>query len=118
MRLRKFLAKLFVIISAFFVVLSPIVLVEEAGHRCNHEDCQICEVIRTAEDNIKHIVKFSTGAAATLLIAVSFIFVASLIAISKDLDSNTPVLLKTKLSNQTPFNDCFYIASSNIFVIN
>ena len=99
MRLRKFLAKLFVIISAFFVVLSPIVLVEEAGHNCDHEDCQICEVIRAAEDNIKHTIKFSTGASANLLISISFIFVACLMAISKDSDFNTPITLKTKLSN-------------------
>ena len=99
MKLRKFLAKLFVIVSAFFVVLSPIVLVEEADHVCNHEDCQICEVIRTAEDNIKHTIKFSTGAAVTLLIAISFIFVASLVAISKESSVNTPISLKTKLSN-------------------
>lgn len=99
MRLRKFLAKLFVIVSTFFVVLSPIVLVEEAGHSCNHEDCQICEVIRTAEDNIKHTIKFTTGAAVSLLLSVSFAFVACLMAISKDSDFNTPITLKTKLSN-------------------
>jgi len=99
MKLRKFLAKLFVIVSAFFVVLSPIVLVEEAGHSCNHEDCQICEVIRTAEDNIKHTIKFTTTAAVSLLISVSFVFVACLMAISKDSDFNTPITLKTKLSN-------------------
>ena len=99
MKLRKFLAKLFVIVSAFFVVLSPIVLVEEAGHSCNHEDCQICEVIRTAEDNIKHSIKFTTTAAVSLLISVSFVFVACLMAISKDSDFNTPITLKTKLSN-------------------
>lgn len=99
MKLRKFFAKLFVIVSTFFVVLSPIVLVEEAGHDCNHEDCQICEVIRTAEDNIKHTIKFSTGAAVSLLIAVSFVFVACLIAVTKDSDINTPITLKTKLSN-------------------
>lgn len=99
MKLRKLLAKLFVIVSTFFVVLSPIVLVEEAGHNCNHEDCQICEVIRTAEDNIKHTIKFSTGAAVSLLIAVSFVFVACLVAITKDSDFNTPITLKTKLSN-------------------
>ena len=98
MRLRKFLTKLFVIISAFFVVLSPIVLVEEAGHSCNHEDCQICEVIRTAEDNIKHTIKFTTGAAVVLLIAVSFVFVSCLVAVSKDTDFNTPITLKTKIS--------------------
>ena len=98
MQLRKFLAKLFVIVSAFFVVLSPIVLVEEAGHTCNHEDCQICEVIRTAEDNIKHTIKLSTGVAVTLLIAVSFAFIACLIAVSIDTDSNTPITLKTKIS--------------------
>lgn len=97
MKLRKFLAKLFVVVSTFFVVLSPIVLVEEAGHTCNHEDCQICEVIRTAEDNIKHTIKFATGA-AIILIAVSFVFVACLVSVSKDTDFNTPITLKTKIS--------------------
>ena len=99
MKLRKFLVKLFVVVSAFFVVLSPIILVEEADHHCNHEDCQICEVIRAAEENNKHIFNVSTGAAVTLLISVSFIFVACLLAISKDLEFNTPISLKTKLSN-------------------
>ena len=72
---------------------------EEAGHECNHEDCQICEVIRTAEENIKHTIKFSSGAAVALLVTVSFAFVACLIAISKDSDFDTPITLKTKLSN-------------------
>ena len=99
MKLRKFLAKLFVVVSTFFVVLSPIVLVEEAGHHCDHEDCQICEVIRTAEETVKHTFKFSTSAAVSLLIAISFIFVACLLANSKESSFNTPVSLKTKLSN-------------------
>ena len=99
MKLKKFLAKLFVVVSTFFVVLSPIVLVEEAGHHCNHEDCQICEVIRTAEETNKHTFNFSTGAAVSLLIAIAFIFVACIFAISKEISFNTPVSLKTKLSN-------------------
>ena len=99
MKIRKFLAKLFVVAATFFVVLSPIVLVEEAGHHCDHEDCQICEVIRTAEENTKNTIKFSSGATVSLLIAVSFIFVACLLAISRENSSNTPVTLKTKLSN-------------------
>jgi hypothetical protein len=73
--------------------------VEEAGHTCNHEDCQICEVIRTAEENIKNTIKFNSGAAVTLLVTVSFVFVACLIAISKDSDFDTLITLKTKLSN-------------------
>lgn len=99
MRLKKFFAKLLVVMSTFFIVLSPIVLVEEAGHTCNHEDCQICEVIRTAEDNIKHTIKTPSGATVSLIIAVSFIFVACLFAVSKEKDFNTPITLKTKLSN-------------------
>ena len=98
-KFNKFFAKLFVILSTFFVVLSPIVLVEEAGHECNHEDCQICEVIRVAEENIKHTIKFNSGAAVALLVTISFAFVACLIAISKDSDFDTPITLKTKLSN-------------------
>jgi len=99
MRLRKFFAKLFVVLSTFFVVLTPIALAEEAGHECNHEDCPICEVIRTAEENTRHTIRFKTGATVTLLIAVSFAFVACLLAISKDNEFNTPVSLKIKLSN-------------------
>ena len=99
MKLRKFLAKIFVVAATFFVVLSPIVLVEEAGHHCDHEDCQICEVIRVATENTKHTIKFSTGAAVSLLIAISFVFVACLLANSKESSFNTPVSLKTKLSN-------------------
>ena len=98
-KFKKLFAKLFIILATFFVVLSPIVLVEEAGHTCNHEDCQICEVIRTAEENIKHTIKFSSGAAVALLITVSFAFVACLVAISTDSDLHTPITLKTKLSN-------------------
>ena len=104
MKLRKFFAKLFVIISTFFVVLSPIVLVEEAGHECNHEDCQICEVIRTAEENFKHTIKLSGGATVALLISVSFAFVACLVAVFKETDFNTPVSLKNKLSNWLLFS--------------
>ena len=49
MKLEKLLAKIFVIVATFFVVLSPIALIEEADHHCNHtDDCPICEVIRTA----------------------------------------------------------------------
>ena len=98
-KFKKLFAKLFIILATFFVVLSPIVLVEEAGHTCNHEDCQICEVIRAAEENIKHTIKFSSGAAVALLVTVSFAFVACLIAISKNSDFDTPITLKTKLSN-------------------
>ena len=98
-KFKKFFAKLFVILSTFFVVLSPIVLVEEAGHECNHEDCQICEVIRAAEENIKHTIKLDSGAAVAVLVTISFAFVACLIAISKDSDFDTPITLKTKLSN-------------------
>lgn len=99
MRLRKFFAKLFVVMATFFVVLSPIVIAAEADHECNHEDCQICEVIRTAEENIKHTIKPTTGAAVVLLTTITFAFVASLVAKSKNKDFNTPVILKTKLSN-------------------
>ena len=98
-KFKKLFAKLFIILATFFVVLSPIVLVEEAGHTCNHEDCQICEVIRTAEENIKNTIKFNSGAVVALLVTVSFVFVACLIAISKDSDFDTPITLKTKLSN-------------------
>ena len=99
MRLRKFFAKLFVIFSTFFIVLSPIVLVEEAGHDCTHEDCQICEVIRTAEENFKTTRYAPAATAVILLIPIGFILALAIVAISKSIDSNTLVSLKTKLSN-------------------
>ena len=98
-RLKRLFAKLFIVFTTFLVVLSPIVIVEEGHHHCDHEDCQICEVIRTAEETVKHTFKFSTGAAVSLLIAISFVFVACLLANSKESSFNTPVSLKTKLSN-------------------
>ena len=99
MRLKKFLAKLFVIASAFFVVLSPIVLVEEAHHSCNHEDCPICEVIRTAKENTRQI-KVTHAAAVVLCVVPLFLLLSlAIVAISKNIDFSTLVSLKTKLSN-------------------
>lgn len=99
MRLRKFFAKLFVILSTFFVVLSPIVLVEEAHHNCTHEDCQICEVIRTAKETIKQT-KAAPSAAAVVVLAPFFLLLATaIIATIKNIDFTTLVTLKTKLSN-------------------
>ena len=99
MKLRKFFAKLFVITAAFFMVLSPIVLVEEADHHCTHDDCQICEVIRTAEENFKQLNYTPASTAAMVLIPIVFILALAIIATSKSIDSNTLVSLKTKLSN-------------------
>ena len=99
MKFRKFFAKLFVIISTFFVVFSPIVLVEEANHHCNHEDCQICEVIRTAKETIKQTKTASTVSAVIFLLPLLFAFVFAVAFISFDIDFSTPVSLKTKLSN-------------------
>ena len=100
MHLKKFFAKLFVVIAAFFVVLSPIVLVEEAGHHCDHhDDCQICEVIRTAEDNIKQTNYTPANTAVIVLAPIGFILALAIIAISKRIDFSTLVSLKTKLSN-------------------
>ena len=99
MRLRRFFAKLFVILSTFFVVLSPIVLVEEAHHNCIHEDCQICEVIRTAKETIKQTKTAAPVSAVTFLLPLLFIFVFSIAFISFDIDFSTLVSLKTKLSN-------------------
>ena len=99
MRLRKFFAKLFVVMSTFFVVLSPIVLVEEAGHTCNHEDCQICEVIRTAEENIKLTKYTPANTAVIVLVPIGFILALAIVAASKRIDFSTLITLKTKLSN-------------------
>ena len=99
MRLKKFLAKLFVIVSTFFVVLSPIVLVEEAHHHCVHDDCPICEVIRTAKENTKQI-KVAPTITVVLIAAPLFSLLAlTVVAICKNIDFATLVSLKTKLSN-------------------
>ena len=99
MRIRKLFAKLFVILSTFFVVLSPIVLVEEAHHNCAHEDCQICEVIRTAKETIKQTKTTAPVSAVTFLLPLLFVFVFAIAFISFDIDFSTLVSLKTKLSN-------------------
>jgi len=99
MRLKRFLAKLFVILSTFFVVLSPIVLVEEAHHNCVHEDCQICEVIRTAKETIKQTKTTAPVSAVTFLLPLLFAFVFAIAYISISIDFSTLVSLKTKLSN-------------------
>ena len=99
MKLKKLLAKLFVIVSTFFVVLSPIVLVEEAHHNCIHDDCPICEVIRTAKENTKQIKVAPTAAVVLVAIPLFLLFTLAIIAISKNIDFTTLVSLKTKLSN-------------------
>ena len=99
MRLKRFFAKLFVILSTFFVVLSPIVLVEEAHHNCIHEDCQICEVIRTAKETIKQTKTAAPVSAIIFLLPLLFAFVFAIAYISFDIDFSTLVSLKTKLSN-------------------
>ena len=99
MKLKKLLAKLFVIVSTFFVVLSPIVLVEEAHHNCIHDDCPICEVIRTAKENTRQIKVAPTAAVVLVAIPLFLLFTLAIIAISKNIDFTTLVSLKTKLSN-------------------
>ena len=99
MRIRKLFAKLFVILSTFFVVLSPIVLVEESHHNCLHEDCQICEVIRTAKETIKQTKISAPVSGVIFLLPLLFVFVFLIAFVSFDIDSFTLVSLKTKLSN-------------------
>ena len=99
MRFKKFFAKLFIILSTFFVVLSPIVLVEEAHHNCVHEDCQICEVIRTAKETIKQTKIASPVSGVIFLLPLLFASIFSIAFISFDIDFSTLVSLKTKLSN-------------------
>ena len=99
MKLKKLLAKLFVIVSTFFVVFSPIVLVEEAHHNCIHDDCPICEVIRTAKENTRQIKVAPTAAVVLVAIPLFLLFTLAIIAISKNIDFTTLVSLKTKLSN-------------------
>lgn len=99
MRLKKFLAKLFVIVSTFFIVLSPIVLVEEGHHNCHHEDCPICEVIRTVKENARQIKVNPTAAVVLCAVPLFTLLTLSIVAISKNIDFTTLISLKTKLSN-------------------
>ena len=99
MRLKKFLAKLFVVVSTFFVVLSPIVLVEEAHHNCIHDDCPICEVIRTAKENTKQIKVAPTAAVVLIAIPLFLLLALAITAVIDNIDLTTLVSLKTKLSN-------------------
>lgn len=100
MKFKRFFAKLFIIVSAFFIILSPIVLVVEADHHCDHhDDCQICEVIRTAQNTIKTTIKIKASTEVKVA-SVAFIFVAAILAIAvSNKKYSTPVDLKTKLSN-------------------
>ena len=99
MKLKKLLAKLFVIVSTFFVVLSPIVLVEEAHHNCVHDDCPICEVIRTAKENTKQIKVTPTATVVLIALPLFSLLTLAITAICKNIDFTTLVSLKTKLSN-------------------
>ena len=99
MRLKRFFAKLFVVLATFFVVLSPIVLVEETHHHCAHDDCQICEVIRTAKETIKQTKTPTPVSAVLFLVPLFFAFVSCIAYICKNIDFSTLVSLKTKLSN-------------------
>ena len=96
MKLKKLLAKLFVVVSTFFVVLSPIVLVEEAHHNCIHDDCPICEVIRTAKENTRQIKVAPTAAVVLVAIPLFLLFTLAITATNKNIDSTTLVSLKTK----------------------
>ena len=99
MKLKKLLAKLFVVVSTFFVVLSPIVLVEEAHHNCIHDDCPICEVIRIAKENTKQIKVAPTAAVVLIVVALFSLLALAITATCKNIDSTTLISLKTKLSN-------------------
>ena len=99
MKLRKFFAKLFVIVSAFFVVLTPMISVAESSHHCNHEECPICEVIRTSKETINHAKTPTPTSPMVFVLPVLFLFVALIAFACKDIDFDTLVSLKTKLSN-------------------
>ena len=99
MKLKKLLAKLFVVVSTFFVVLSPIVLVEEAHHNCVHDDCPICEVIRTAKENTKQIKVMATAAIVLISVPLFSLIALAITAVCKNIDFTTLISLKTKLSN-------------------
>ena len=82
MRIKKFFAKVFVIIAAIFLVSSTVVLAAEADHDCSHEDCQICEVIRTAKETIKQTKIASPVSGVIFLLPLLFAFIFSIAFIS------------------------------------
>jgi uncharacterized membrane protein YkvI len=97
--MKKFFKKLFVAIAALFLVSSAVVLVAEADHNCTHEDCQICEVIRVAEETSKHTIKEPPVKVVSLIIPALFAFVACISFTEKNNIFHTPISLKNKLSN-------------------
>ena len=97
MRLKKFFIKLFVILSAVFVLMAPVFVIEEAHHECTNEECQICEVIRTVEDSYKKI-KAPTPTSLVVIVPIVFALVLSIALISKNIDFDTLITLKTKLT--------------------
>jgi len=100
MRLKKLLAKAFIILATFFVVISPIVLVTEADHHCSHhEDCQICEVLRTAQQTIKQTNYTPTPTVVVVLAPIIPLLAIAIIATIKNKDFSTLVTLKTKISD-------------------
>lgn len=100
MKIKKFLAKLFIIVSTFIVVLSPLVSIAESHHHCDHhDDCPICEVIRTTKETIKQTEVTPPTASMVFIIPFAFIFVSCIAFILKNIDFTSLVKLKTKLSN-------------------
>ncbi len=100
MSLRKKIAKFITAIFACILIVSPIVLVEESHHNCNHEDCQICEVIRAAKETIRQTFNVSHESTSFIIAFASFFFVASILAVGLvKIKNPSLVKLKTKLSD-------------------
>ena len=96
-KIKRFLT-IFATIVGLFVLIPQMTLAVEADHNCTGNDCVICEVIRTCEDNSKQMniidtptVKFENN---------NFIGETEYILLVNQFNNiNTLVNLKTKLSS-------------------
>ncbi|MCR5308555.1 MAG: hypothetical protein K6E21_00390 [Bacilli bacterium] len=103
MKKKNFLVRIFIAIAAFFLLLTPIIQLEEAHHShthsCAHEDCAICEVIRAAKENIKQTNVEKPTSSVIFLIPLAFALVLSICFLSRDKEHTNLVSLKIKMSN-------------------
>ena len=97
MKPKRVIAVLFTVIAVLVMLSSSIFLIEHANHDCAGVDCPICEQLYHCAQNLKSL----AAAAAIALFAAVFAVVsrAALYRKAHDGVSQTPVLLKVKLSN-------------------
>ncbi len=97
MKRERVIAALFTGIAVLVMLSSSIFLIEHADHDCTGADCLICAQLYRCAQNLKSL----AAAAAIVLSAGGFVVVSRVALYRKTHDgvSQTPVLLKVKLSN-------------------